>query len=477
MDEKSIYIVGGGITGLTSAYYLQKKIMEENLPYRVTIVEQSGRLGGKIQTDYVNGFTIEKGPDSFLAKKGAILELVRELGLEQELVGTNQQFKNNYILHRDRLHLMPPGLLLGIPTQVMPFVKTGLISPMGKLRAALDLVIPAKRDMEDEALGSFLKRRLGREVAENIAEPLLSGIYAGDTESLSLAATFPQFQEIERKHGSLIKGMLSARRAPAPAATAAVDLPPALRRSMFLSFKKGLATLVARLVEELDQVTIRLNQGVQRIMPVYGGGYLVEMTNDTVQKADVVILATPAYATQQMLQDVDETGLLLDIPYVSVLNIALSYHRQEIDYPLEGYGFVVPRKEGHILTACTWTSTKWPNTAPAENVLLRCYIGHAQDQSKIGESDERLVQQTREELKQLLGISARPLFARVSRWKSSMPQYQVGHKGRLQQVRAALEQQRPGVYLAGSGYDGVGIPDCITQGKEAAEQVYQFLAT
>lgn len=474
MNEKSIYIVGAGITGLTSAYYLQKRITQENLPYRVTIVEQSARLGGKIQTDYVKGFTIEKGPDSFLAKKGAILELVRELGLEQELVGTNQQFKNNYILHRNRLHLMPPGLLLGIPTQIMPFVKTGLISPIGKLRAGLDLVIPAKRDMEDESLGSFLKRRLGREVAENIAEPLLSGIYAGDTEALSLAATFPQFQEIERKHGSLIKGMLSAKRTPPPAAAATVDLPPAAKRSMFLSFKKGLATLVERLVEELNQVTIQLNHGVQRIVPLAGGGYWLEMTNGDAQKADAVILATPAFAARQMLQEVEEAELLLDIPYVSVLNIALGYRRQDIDYPLKGYGFVVPRKEGRFLTACTWTSTKWPNTAPEENVLLRCYIGHAQDQSKVGEPDERLVQKTREELKNLLGISASPLFARVARWKSSMPQYQVGHKDRLQQVHAALERQRPGVYLAGSGYDGVGIPDCIRQGKEAAEQVYQF---
>ncbi|HJV47491.1 MAG TPA: protoporphyrinogen oxidase, partial [Bacillota bacterium] len=471
---KKVIIAGGGITGLSAAFYLQKQIAEHQLDCEIILVEQSNRLGGKIQTDHVEGFVIEKGPDSFLARKPAITQLTMDLGLEGELVGTNPNARKNYILHNNRLHLMPPGLILGIPTQVTPFVKTGLISPLGKLRAGMDLFIPSRREAGDESLGDFLQRRLGKEVAENIAEPLLSGIYAGDTQVLSLDATFPQFKAIEQKYGSIIKGMLQSRRGGASAnshtPTPPLNIPEVAKKSMFLTFRQGLHFMVEKLVEKLDQVDIRLEHCITEVTP-NDSGYKVTLSDGTCEIVDAVLLATPAFATKKILADVPEAELLSEVTYVSVANLALAYDRADIDYPLDASGFVVPRTQKRNITACTWTSSKWPQTTPDNRVLIRCYVGHSKDQSLVGLPDEVLLQKVRDDLRNIMGMKANPLFYRVSRWKDSMPQYRVGHLQRLQEVRQALKTQRPGVYIAGAGYQGVGIPDCVQQGKDAAGQL------
>ncbi|MBP1931152.1 protoporphyrinogen oxidase [Ammoniphilus resinae] len=476
LNQKWIVIAGGGITGLTAAFYLQKKIKEEKLPFRLILLEKGERLGGKIETDHVDGFVIEKGPDSFLARKTAIMDLTRELGLESELVGTNPAARKNYIMHHNKLHLMPPGLVLGIPTKLGPFVKTGLISPLGKLRAAMDLVIPPRKEEGDESLGGFLQRRLGKEVAENIAEPLLSGIYAGDTQNLSLEATFPQFKEIERKYHSIIKGMLLSRKAGPrkPVAEKPSTLPAKARNSMFLTYQNGLETLVDRLVEVMDEVDVRLHQEILEVV-CKGKQYEIK-TADGVLAADAVIVATPAFAARKMLSGVKEKDLLSHIPYVSVANVALAYKQEDIEYPLDaGSGFVIPRNEGRKITACTWTSSKWPQTTPKDRVLLRCYIGHSKEQDQVYSSDEALVSYAREEVKRIMGITADPIFTRVNRWEKAMPQYEVNHLQRLELLHQQMKEAYPGVYLAGAGYRGVGIPDCIQQGKEAAQQLLEFL--
>jgi protoporphyrinogen/coproporphyrinogen III oxidase len=473
VNANRIMIVGGGISGLAAAYYLQKQIAENHRNCEILLVEQSNRLGGKIQTDNFDGFVIEKGPDSFLARKQAIIQLTLELALENELVGTNPKARKNYILHNNRLHLMPPGLILGIPTQLTPFVKTGLISPMGKLRAGLDLFIPPRKDLSDESVGGFLQRRLGKEVSENIAEPLLSGIYAGDTQALSLDATFPQFRATEKKYGSIIKGMLYSRKRNATP-TPELDLPASVGNSMFLSFRQGLQTLVTRLEENLTGVEIRLEQCITRVKPE-GNGYKVEMANGLTEAVDAVLLATPAFVTKRILTDFSEAELLSEIPYVSVANVVLAFDRNDINVPFDASGFVVPRNEKRNITACTWTSSKWPNTAPENRVLLRCYVGHSKDQSLVGLPDEVLLQKVRDDLREIMGLTVNPLFYRVNRWKDSMPQYCVGHLQRLQMVQEALEQQRPGLFLAGAGYRGVGIPDCIQQGKEASSKLFDHL--
>lgn len=480
-SEKRILVLGGGITGLTTAYYLQKQLKKQDSPYSVTVLEQSNHWGGKINTERVDGFVIERGPDSFLGRKQAIIDLSLELGLEGEFVGTNPAARKNFIFHDKKLHLMPPGLILGVPTQMGPFVQTGLISPLGKLRAAMDLFIPAKKDQSDESLGAFLQRRLGRAVAENIAEPLLSGIYAGDTSVLSLKATFPQFMQIEQKYGSLIKGMMLSRKpgaTPGTGASPSSKVPDIAKKSMFLSYRKGLLTLVERLVHVLTElgVELQLNQTVQKVVRDKDQ-YHVQTARGKQWTADALVFATPAYVTRQLLEDVKGAEKLADIPYVSVANVALAFDKKTINHPLDASGFVIPRNEGRKITACTWTSSKWLHTSPEDKVLLRCYVGHSRNQSMVEHSDEELLADVLGEVKDIMGITAKPNFYRVTRWRKAMPQYLVGHLDRLQQIRALLEKERPGIYIAGAGFQGVGIPDCIQQGKDTAKIVIDYIET
>jgi oxygen-dependent protoporphyrinogen oxidase len=470
-ERKKIVIVGGGITGLSAAFYAQKHAEENNLPVDITIIEKSETLGGKIQTLHRDGFVIERGPDSFLARKLPIIDLSKDLGLENELVGTNPKAKKTYILHKGRLHRMPPGLVLGIPTQMTPFLSTGLISLAGKARAAMDLVLPRRTEQSDESLGNFLERRLGKEVLDHIAEPLLAGIYAGDTHSLSLKATFPQFQAIEQKHRSLILGMIASRKN-APVASDVHDI---AKKSMFLTYKKGLKTLVDRLVEKVENVQLLTNQGVSSIEKQDQGGYRLTLDNAQRVEADAVILALPPAMSANLLPSLSTAAKLREIRYVSVANMILAFDEKDIPVTIDGSGFVVPRKEGRYITACTWTSSKWLHSAPEGKVLLRCYVGRSGDEEIANNTDEEIQRKVRHDLKELMGITAEPLFYEITRWANSMPQYPVGHLEQLTQVREELATTLPRIYLTGSGYHGVGIPDCVRQGKETALEAIKTL--
>ncbi|MFC5465469.1 protoporphyrinogen oxidase [Lederbergia graminis] len=468
-NHKKVVVVGGGISGLSAAFYTKRLLEEQQIPVEITLIEKSNHVGGKIKTVQRDGFVIEKGPDSFLARKLPVIKLVQELGLEDELVATNANAKTNYILHKGKLHPMPMGLVLGIPTKFSSFVKTGLISPLGKARAAMDFLLPKKDDQEDESLGSFIERRLGKEVLENITEPLLSGIYSGDTQFLSLNATFPQFKQLELKHRSLILGMLNGTKGARPAS----NLPEVAKRSMFLSFKNGLATLVNRLVEELHSTNIITGEGIVELNKA-DKGYKVKLENGAEIDADAVVLAVPTTVAATLLPELTFANYLKQVPYVSVANIALAYDQKDINHPLNGSGFLVPRKEGRFITACTWTSSKWNHTAPNEKVLLRTYVGRANAEEWTALSDAELVKKVRKDIMETMGISAEPEFIEISRCYKSMPQYPVGH---LEQLRVGREelQEHPGIYLCGAGYGGVGIPNCIQQGREAAEHVLQLL--
>jgi oxygen-dependent protoporphyrinogen oxidase len=470
-QTKRVVIIGGGISGLSAAYYAQKKFSEQAIPVEIVLIEKDKTLGGKIQTLHRDDFVLERGPDSFLARKMPIIDLIRDLGLEDELTATNPLAKKNYILKQNRLHRMPPGLVLGIPTEVTPFIKTGLISPLGKARAAMDLVLPKRDSGSDESLGSFLERRLGKEVLEHIAEPLLAGIYAGDTHSLSLQATFPQFQQLEQKHRSLILGMMQSKKQVPQAA----KLPEIAKKSMFLTFKKGLKTLVDSLIEHLHSIELKTGQGVHSVNRI-NETYHVELEDGQKLTCGAMILALPVYQTAKLLHDVPEAKVLNQIPYVSVANIILAFEQKDIARALDGSGFVIPRSEGRFITACTWTSSKWLHASPKGKVLLRCYIGRSGEEQWTGFSDEQLLSKVRSDLTDLMGITAEPLFYEVTRWMNSMPQYPVGHLESISQVRKALADQKPGTFLTGSGYHGVGLPDCIRQGKEAAEQAFSFIS-
>jgi len=542
---RKVLVAGGGISGLSAAFYLQKSCAERGIPVEVTVAERSGRFGGKIETLRKDGFVIEKGPDSFLARKLPIIDLTRELGLEEQLMPLNPKANATFIVRDGRMHRMPPGLMLGIPTQLAPFMKTGLISPLGKARAALDFVLPPRRGDEDESLGGFLARRLGREVLERIAEPLLAGIYAGNTFELSLQATFPQFREAERKYGSLIRGMMAGRKAP-PAPTAAkgavasgaangaaaaetgrsagtgggnaagngggnsgdghspspAGLPAHLKNSAFLHYKGGLTTLVDALVEALAKGGARLvtGRGIQRIAKAEAAsgtagdapgsssgdldganssgvrrGYTVTFDDGTGEHFDAIILALPTYVTAELLAEVPAVHALRNIPYVSVANVVMAFRAEEVEREPEGSGFLVPRTEGRFITACTWTSRKWLHTAPPGRVLVRCYIGRSGAEDWQHLSDDELLGRVRSDLRELAGVNAEPLFAEVTRLTRSMPQYPVGHLEQVRKAREQLADRMPGIAVTGAGFHGVGLPDCIRQGKEAAFIIRDYL--
>ncbi|REK77492.1 protoporphyrinogen oxidase [Paenibacillus paeoniae] len=460
-----IVIIGGGISGLSSAFYLQREAERQGRKLHLTIVEEAPVLGGKINTLQRDGFVIEKGPDSFLARKHAIIDLAKELGLENELTATNPAAKKTYILHKRKLHAMPPGLVLGIPTEIGPFMKTSLLSLGGKLRAVMDLFMPAKPASGDESLGGFLERRVGTQVMRRIAEPLLAGIYAGDLKKLSLKATFPQFGDSERKHGSLIKGMMHNRKATIAAAKGKAQ------GTTFLTFKGGLSTLVRALDGALSGVERRLGVKATELAKS-GSGYTVTLADGETLEADRIVVTAPAFAAAKLLEPLVECMELSDIRYVSVANVVMAFDKKTFGLDFDGSGFVVPRSEGLHITACTWTSSKWLHTSPDDKVLLRCYVGHSEDQESVKLPDDQLVAAVRQDIRETMGITAEPIFAEITRLNHSMPQYPVGHVEKMQSLRSRLKMELPGVWVTGAAFDGVGLPDCIRQGKEAAAELY-----
>lgn len=475
--SRNVVIIGGGISGLSSAFYVLKYGKERGIDLNVTLVEKDSYFGGKIMTLHRDGFVIEKGPDSFLARKMPMIDLARELDLEEELVPTNPIAKQSFIMHHGKLHKMPPGLALGIPTKIRPFLSTGLISLKGKMRAAMDFVLPKRTEPGDESLGAFLTRRLGPEVLDNIAEPLLAGIYAGDTFKLSLQATFPQFAELEQKHGSLIRGMKRSK-------NKQMNLPgqPGVaKNSMFLTFRQGLQTLVHALIHELNskiamlsevEVTSIERHGADR----QGGSYTVHLDRGEALQADAIIVAVPTFAAAKLLQPYVNVSMLEAVRYISVANVVMAFDAKDITAPFPGSGFLVPRKEKRNITACTWTSTKWPHTTPEGKVLLRCYVGREGDEQNVDLPDEQLAELVRMDLRDIMGIAAEPLFTEITRLKYSMPQYPVGHLQAIAKLRAELKQVLPGIEVTGSGFEGVGLPDCIRQGRDAASQVLSNLS-
>ncbi|MFD1886347.1 protoporphyrinogen oxidase [Paenibacillus wenxiniae] len=461
LSKRNIIIIGGGITGLSSAFYVRKYFREQGLHPHITVVEQSGSLGGKVHTLHRDGFVIEKGPDSYLARKTAMTELAEEVGLGDELTTTNPNAKKTYILHDGKLHPMPSGLVLGIPTELRPFMESDLISMDGKIRALEDFLLPAKMDGEDESLGDFIERRLGKEVLENVTEPLLAGIYAGDTRKLSLQATFPQFGAVEREYGSLIKGMSTGRKP--------VETHTGTKKSAFFTFKRGLQSLTEKLQETLSpDVDFRLHTGANSI--VYNNSmYTVALSDGTTLEAEHVIVTVPAFAAAPLLKGHADTTALERINYVSVANVVMAFDRKHIETEYDGSGFLVPRKEGRTITACTWTSTKWLHTSPDDRVLMRFYVGRDGQEEIVEQTDEQITACVLKDMRELMGIDAQPLFTEITRLRRSMPQYPVGHIDSIQNMRSELEQQRPGLLLLGAGYDGVGLPDCIRTARDAAE--------
>ncbi|HEX2989937.1 MAG TPA: protoporphyrinogen oxidase, partial [Anaerolineales bacterium] len=428
--------------------------------------------GGKIITDrfpFEGGhFIIEGGPDTFLATKPWGVALCKELGLGERLHGTNPNRKSTYVLNRGRLLPLPEGLAMMIPSDIPSILRSGLISWLGKARMGLDLIKPAKPVNGDESLGAFVSRRLGREAYESLIEPLMSGIYAGDGDQLSLASTFPYLQDLETKYGSLARGALQMRKQSNGKAVQG-------SRSAFLTPTTGLSEMVEALLENLNlhNADLRLNSRVVNITQRYMG-FEVRLEDGTALESDFLILATPAYVSGQLLAALNpQLGFILQsIPYVSTATVSLAYRLADVPRDLDGYGYVIPRREGRRALACTWTSTKFPHRAPDGYALIRVFVGRAGQDFPWDEQE--LLGLAKEELQQTLGVTTDPLLSRVFRWDKAMPQYNLGHPERLKRIDTALEHH-PDLALAGNGYRGIGIPDCIHSGELAVERILSFI--
>jgi len=455
-------VVGGGITALAAAYRATELAQERGIELDLKVVEARDRLGGTIATERVDGFLVEAGPDSFLSEKPWALGLCRRLGLESQLVRTDDRFRKVFVWFRGRLHPLPDGFQLLAPTRLMPFATSSLFSWPGKLRMAMDLVV-RRGAGDDESLGAFVRRRLGREALERVAQPLVAGIYTADPEDLSLAATMPRFLEVERRHRSIILGLRHAlRTAPLPGTSGA-------RWSLFVTFADGMDTLVRALAERLPDSSVVLNQRVASVERT-GARWKIATVDGARWEADRLVFAGESHGTARLLRYVDPTlaTLLGDIEYAGAATVSLGYRRTDVPHALDGFGFVVPRTEGKALLAATFSSVKYPGRAPEGHVLLRGFLGGALNAGALAEDDATLVARARAELRQALGVTAEPVLARLARWPASMPQYRVGHLARVETIErraAAL----PGLALAGGAYRGVGIADCVRSGEAAAE--------
>jgi oxygen-dependent protoporphyrinogen oxidase len=454
----TILVLGGGIAGLAAVRELEALVPDGE----IVLVERERRLGGKILTERVDCFVVEGAPDSFLSRKERGIGLCEELGLRDELVGRRPEHARSFVRVGSELVLLPAGLTGLVPTDLAGLEGSPLLTSEGRARLAAERDLPPAPADGDESIAAFVSRRLGREAYERIVEPLMTGIYGGDGEQLSLQATFPGLRALELEHGSLLRGLDT-------------QSAPASEHPAFVSLQGGMERLVSALVGSLERTPMLTGRQALALRS-RGSGFEVELGDGERIEADGVVVATPAFVTGELLGELDPelAGLHVEIPYASSVVVSLGFGAEHVDHPLDGYGYVVPRSEGSDVLACTWSSSKWEGRAPAGSVLLRVYTGRFGRDDLTVEDDAALVELAREELR-LLGVRAEPTFVRVHRWPRGMPQYVLGHPERLRRIDAALERH-PGLALAGAAYRGVGIPDCIHSGEEAARAVAGVLA-
>lgn len=455
---RRLLIVGGGVAGLAAAYQAERARRDgAALEYRV--IESQPVWGGRVCTERALGYLVEGGPDSFIVRKPWALELVEELGLGGEVVETPPERRHVGVLFRDRLERLPEGMLMAVPTRLGPLLKTPLLSPRGKARVLLDLLLPRGGDRE-ETLGAFVRRRLGREALERLAEPLMAGIYAADPERLSLGASFPHFVHLERRYRSLIRGARAQRRG------AAGDSPDPSAR---VTLRDGLGTWIDALVGALDPAALLSGREV-RGLERRGDGYALHLDGGETLAADAVVLAVPSFAAAKLLDPLAPLAAdpLHEVRHTTTATVSLGFHREDVGHPLDGMGFLVPRREGRRLRACTWCSSKFDGRAPADRVLLRAFVGGAGGSAVARLEAGELVQAVLDDLAGPLALTGEPELVRVHRALRGIPHYELGHRRRIAAAEAALP---PGIRLAGGSYHGVGLPDCVHSGRTAVESL------
>jgi protoporphyrinogen/coproporphyrinogen III oxidase len=454
-----VAIIGGGIAGLATAYELHTRGIG------FIVLERAMRPGGVILSEEIDGFTIDAGPDALLTQKPAAIRLCEELGLGDRLVSTKPP-RLAYIQRGGRLHPLPAASVLGIPTRFGPFIRTRLFSWPGKLRMGAELFVPPRRDDADESIGAFMTRRFGREAAAYLAEPLLAGIHAGDVDRLSIRALFPRLVEAERTHGSLLRAFRSQ---PAPESRAPNADGP------FRSLPGGLSEMIRALAAALPSKAIRLGAAASRV-DRDRDAFRIDIENGDPVRARIVVCAAPAYAASAILAPLDRelARLCGEIPYASAATIALAFGSDAIRARLAGSGFVVPRVEATGILAGSWLSSKWPNRAAEGHVLLRTFVGGARDPQALDRTDDELVARSLDALRPLVGIRRAPLFTRVYRWVRANAQHEVGHLERVAAIDRALARHE-GLFVTGSGFRGVGIPDCVADGRATGQRAAEWL--
>ena len=448
-----VAIVGAGISGLAAAYELQRRGIG------VRVLEASDRAGGVITTERFDGWVIDGGPDSLLVQKPGAVALCRELGLGDRLISTLTP-RTAFVVREGRLHPLVEGSFLGFPLSAAALARASLFTLGGRLRMACEILIPRRPGESDESIASFVRRRFGGEAVDYLADPLLAGIHAGDAERLSVRALFPRLVDAEQRNGSVLRAFRALRMKTTP-------------QGAFVSLPGGIQELVDTLVAKLAPGTLRLATRVTDLRR--GGGYLLESSAGSLT-ARSVILSVPAYAAGALLRGIDTSlaSLCEATPYASTATVAFGFRRDQVGHPMNGTGFVVPRVEHSALLAGTWVTSKWPGRAPEGHVLLRAFLGGGRDPHRLERTDEQLIEDARQEMSELLAITGSPLFSRLTRWTRQSPQYEVGHLQRLARIDQRLAGI-PGLFTAGSGFRAIGIPDCITDGRETAALAAAFL--
>ncbi|MBZ5524322.1 MAG: protoporphyrinogen oxidase [Acidobacteriia bacterium] len=453
---KRIAIIGGGIAGLSAAYYLEKA-RRSGAPLEWTLFEKSDRLGGVIRTEYQDGYVLEAGPDSFLSIKPDAAALCRELGIGEQIIQSNDHLRKTYILVKNRLIEIPDGLQFMVPTKVWPMATTPLFSLGTKFRMARELLTSPRNGSSDESVADFVRRHFGQQMVDRVAEPMLAGVYGGNAEQLSVRAVLPMFAAMEREHGSLARATLKARKKNAGAKP----------QPLFTSLKNGLQQILEALKPALNPQWIRMQQPVSALRRL-SDGWQVESSGSS-EKFDAVLLGIPATSTAALLSPLDAeiAARMGKIQYTSSAAVALAYDK--VDLPA-GFGFLVPGTEGRKMMACTFVHNKFSFRAPEGSALLRCFFSSSRVPDLLKYSEEDLQRVALQELKEILGLETAPRFVRVFRWSQALPQYETGHLDRVAEIQTRLAAL-PGLNIIGNSFYGVGIPDCIKSARQAVEKI------
>ncbi len=468
-----VIIIGGGIAGLAAAVHLKSGAKAYGKTIDVLLLEKNNRIGGKILTEKHDNYLVEGGPDSFLPEKVWSVNLARHLGLEPEMLPSNDQFKGTFIYSGGKLHSLPEGVMLMVPTSFWPMAKTHLITWPGKVRMGMEVFVPKRKSRDDESLASFVTRRLGRECLEKIAEPLVAGIHTSNPDNMSVLATFPRFVLMEQKRGSLIHGMISAMKSrPHATLSGPPPKPGSPKMTYFMSFKNGMQTLSQACADHIGRDSIRLSAGVRAVEPK-GKGYSVILESGEILEADHVMLAAASYDSLEMVKGFDASlaAKMAVIQWSSSATVSIAFKKEDVRVPLRGFGFIVPRVEGRRINAATYSSIKWSYRAPDDTIMVRVFVGGGHHEELVHELDDAgMVGMVLEELDTVLGLKASPRFSKVYRWYKGMPKYTVGH---LEQI-AVLDRmlaRHPGLHLIGCSYKGIGIGDCVHEAQIAAEKI------